>query len=267
VVAFAVLGAQHTLPGPAEVDSITGTRTDLYTLVLVATLLLGMAEVLRDNSNQTILPQIVRPDQLETANGRIWSIEGITNTFVGPPLGSLLLLVAFSLPFFVDAGTFFAAAALVAIIPGAFRAKRDGPEPARTFREELGQGVGWLMRHPLLRPMAVILGLMNGAMMIAASTFVLFSQEVMGVGPLLFTAIGFGGALGGLIGGNVAPAISKRLGSGTTLAVAMGGLAIIPFLIGGIARWQVVLVLFGFQAFFGILWNVITVSLRQTIIP
>ena len=266
-VAFAVLGAQGTLPGPDQLDAVTGTRSGLYALVLLATLLLGMAEVLRDNSAQTILPNIVRPDQLEKANGRMWSVEAVTNIFVGPPLGSILLLIAFAIPFFVDAGTFFLAAALVALIPGTFRAKRDATKPTQTFKQELGEGVRWLMGHSLLRPMAIILGLMNGAWMIAFATFVLFAQEVMGVGPLLFTVIGFGGAVGGLVGGNIAPRISRRWGSGTSLAVSLGGLTITPLLVGLIAWWPAVLVLFGFQAFLSILWNVITVSLRQTIIP
>ena len=53
--------------------------TFLYGLVLVATMLMGFAEVIYDNS---------------------------ANTFVGPPVGALLLIVAFSVPFFVDAATF-----------------------------------------------------------------------------------------------------------------------------------------------------------------
>lgn len=266
-VAIAVLGAQADLPGPNEVGAVTGTQWGLLTMVLVATLLLGMAEVLRDNANQTIIPNIVRPHQLEKANGRIWGVEAVTNTFAGPPLGSILLLVAFSLPFFVHASTFFVAAAMVALIPGTFRAKRDPNRPKQTFREELGEGVRWLMGHSLLRPMAIILGIMNGAGMIAFATFVLFAQEVMEVGPFLFTVIGFGGAIGALLGGHVAPMVTARLGSGTALALSIGGLAVVPFLVGVIAWWPAVLVLFGFQAFFGILWNVITVSLRQTIIP
>jgi predicted MFS family arabinose efflux permease len=266
-VAIAVLGSQDVLPGPDEVGTVIGTRWGLLVLVLVATLLLGMAEVLRDNANQTIIPNIVRPDQLEKANGRIWGVEAVTNTFAGPPLGSILLVVAFSLPFFVHASTFFVAAAMVALIPGTFRAPRAPDQPKQTFRAELGEGVRWLMGHQLLRPMAIILGLMNGAGMIAFATFVLFAQEVMEVGPFLFTVIGFGGAIGGLLGGNVAPWVTRRVGSGTALAISIGGLAIVPFLVGAIAWWPAVLVLFGFEAFFGILWNVITVSLRQTIIP
>ena len=267
VVAFAVLGSQDTLPGPDQLEAVTGTETGLFLLVLAATLLLGMAEVLRDNSNQTILPDIVEPHQLERANGRIWSIEAVTNTFAGPPLGSILLLVAFSLPFFVDAGTFFIAAAMVFLIPGKFRASREERAPQQSFRQDLGEGVRWLMGHSLLRPMAIILGLMNGAAMISGATIVLFAQDVLDIGPLLFTVLFFGGAIGGLFGGNLAPAISQRVGSGTSLAIALGGMAVGPLLIGLIPWWPLVIVIFGIEALLGMLWNVITVSLRQTIIP
>ena len=266
-VAFAVLREQDALPGPSELDTVTGTRTGLLAIVLLATLLLGMAEVLRDNSNQTIMPDIVRPDQLEKANGRIWSIEGVTNMFIGPPLGSLLLLVAFALPFFVDAATFFVAAAMVALIPGNFRAEREQSVPRQSFRHELGEGVRWLMGHPVLRPMAIILGLMNGASMITGATLVLFAQEVLEIGPFLFTVMFFGMAIGGLVGGNVASLVSARLGSGTCLALTLGGMAIIPLVIGLVPWWPLVTVLMGVVALLGMLWNVITVSLRQTIIP
>lgn len=267
VVAFAVLGEQDVLPGPHELHLVTSTNTGLYAVVIVATLLAGMAEVLRDNSGQTIMPNIAAPEHLERANGRMWSVEMVANTFAGPPLGSLLLLAAFSVPFFVDSGTFFAAAALVFLIPGTFRAERD-PEAAPTsFRQELGEGVRWLWRHELLRPMAIILGLMNMADMVSTATFVLFAQEVVDVGPFLFSVIGFGGAFGGIVGGHYAPRVSARLGSGNALALTLAAGIVVPALIGLFAYWPVVLVLFGMMTFWGLVWNVITVSLRQTIIP
>jgi MFS family permease len=267
-VALAVLGEQGALPGPDEVGSVIGTRTGLYLVVLLATLLLGMAEVLRDNSAQTLMPNIVDPDQLERANGRLWSAEGVANTFLGPPLGSLLLIVAFAVPFFVDAASFFAAAALVALIPGTYRADRgDRPPVPASFRAELKEGVRWLMRHPLLRPMAVILGLMNMAGMVSGATFVLFAQEVLGIGPLLFSVIGFGAAAGGIIGGAVAAWASKRFGSGTCLAVVLLVSGLTAFVVAFVPYWPVVMVVFGVEVLLGTLWNVITVSLRQTIIP
>jgi predicted MFS family arabinose efflux permease len=197
----------------------------------------------------------------------MWSAEGVANTFAGPPLGSLLLATMFALPFFVDAVSFLVACALVALIPGTFRPKRpEGSEPTH-WRTELAEGVRWLWGHDLLRPMAIILGLMNAAGLVSLATFVLYAQEVLDVGPLLFTVIGMGGAIGGIVGGSLASRLSKRYGSGTCLALTLGGSAVIAFVIAVFAWWPVVFVMFAIFSLLGILWNVITVSLRQTIIP
>ena len=267
LVALAVLGKQSGLPGPDELAGVRGTETGLYIVLLIATLLLGTAEVLRDNCGQTFMPSIVEHDQLEVANGRMWSAEQIANTFVGPPLGSLLLLATFALPFFVDAASFFAAAALVASIPGSFRAERPEGHVQASWRTELAEGFRWLWANDLLRSMAIILGLMNMASTLSGSVLVLFAQEILKVGPLVFTIMGFGFAAGAAVGGTVAPWMSKRLGSGTCLAMTLGSGAVVSFLIGLTSWWPVVGILFALGATLGAAWNVITVSLRQSIIP
>ncbi|MEN9646715.1 MAG: hypothetical protein RL238_3384 [Actinomycetota bacterium] len=270
LIAFAVLSQQDTLPAPDALDEVVGTRTGLYLLLIAATLLLGSAEVLRDNCGQTFMPSIVAPEHLERANGRMWSIESVANTFIGPPLGSLLLLSAFSIPFFVDAGSFFTAAALVALIPGTFRAVRPegaGEVEQPNWRVELKEGVRWLWRHPLLRSMAIILGLMNMASNLSGAMFVLFSQDVLGVTPLTFTLMGFGFAIGAIIGGYVAPWMSRTFGSGACLALTLGSGAVTQALVGVSSWWPLTGVIFAIGALLGSTWNVITVSLRQTIIP
>jgi MFS family permease len=153
IVAVAVLAEQDVLPAPDQVDQVIGTRTGLFVLLLVATLLLGMAEVLHDNSGQTMMPDVVDAEHLERANGRVYSIELVANTFIGPPLGSLLLVAAFALPFFVDAASFFVAAALVFLIPGSFRApvSEQTSAGASSWKAELREGLSWLWHHPLFR--------------------------------------------------------------------------------------------------------------------
>ncbi|MEP7048127.1 MAG: MFS transporter, partial [Ilumatobacteraceae bacterium] len=262
VVALAILSRQGTLPGADELSKVTGTATGLYVMLLVATLLLGTGEVLRDNCGQTFMPSIVEVDQLEKANGRMWSAEGIANTFIGPPLGSLLLIAAFSLPFFVDAASFFASAALVWSIPGSFHAERPDDHVERPWKTELAEGFRWLWSNELLRSMAIILGLMNLASALSGSVLVLFAQEILGVGPFLFTVMGFGFAAGGAIGSNLAPRLSRRLGSGTCLAIVLATSAVGSFLVGLSSWWPMVMVVFGFVATLGATWNVITVSLR-----
>ena len=271
VVGFTVLARQGALPAPEEIAAGLELTTDaaLYTVLLLAALFFGFAEVLRDNAAQTILPAIVEPGALEKANGQMWGVEMVANSFVGPPLGSLLIGVAFAVPFFFDAGTFAVAAALVWIISGVFRA--DGADQAPgtkvNWRGEIAEGFGWLWRHPLLRPMAIILGFMNGLGMVTFATFVLFAQEVLGTSALEFSILGTGAAIGGVLGTFSASRISARFGSGTALLLALLAGVIIPAVIGVSSHWIVIWVAFLVFTFTGVLWNVITVSLRQTIIP
>ncbi|MCB1245691.1 MAG: MFS transporter, partial [Acidimicrobiia bacterium] len=122
VVALVVLAQTDLLPSPDAIGSgvVDSTNHLVYTVLLVASLLFGFAEVLFDNSAQTILPAVVEPDGLERANGRLWGAEMVANSFIGPPLGSLLIGVAFALPFFFDMGTFAIAAVFIFLMSGVF---------------------------------------------------------------------------------------------------------------------------------------------------
>jgi MFS family permease len=157
----------------------------------------------------------------------------------------------------------------VFLIPGSFRA----PAPEQTsatpssWKAELREGLTWLWQHPLFRSMAIILGLMNMADMMTGSMLVLFSQEVLDVTPLTFTLMGFGFAAGGIVGGYAAPWLSRTLGSGTCLALTLLSGAITSALVGISSSWPVVAVLFALNFVLGSTWNIITVSLRQSVIP
>ncbi len=272
VVAFVVLSQQGVLPGPDEVaaGAVIGTDVMLYSAVLVATLLLGFAEVIYDNSAQTFMPAIVHVDQLEKANGRLWSAELVSNTFAGPPIGALLLVAAFSVPFFVDAGTFVVSAALIALIP----ATKKLPQPfsaevaeSSSWKDELRTGFRWLWSHDLLRPMAIILGLLNLLGTMSMATMVLFAQEVLDTTPTEFALLETGGAIGGAIGGWTASRIAQRIGSGPSLWLTLLGGGATTFLIGFATNWIFVWAMFAIFMLLAVLWNVITVSLRQAIIP
>lgn len=271
-VAVAVLGLGDDLPAPDELASVEGTRTGLYLVVVAASLLLGCAEVLRDNSAQTILPAIVPAEHLERANGRMWSAEQVANTFVGPPLGSVLLAASFALPFVLDAGTFVVAAALMFLVAGQFRstpgpdADAEGRAPT-SWTTELKEGVRWLWHHPLLRTLAIVLGVLNAIGSMQLGILVLFAQDVLHTSPLEFALLSTGAALGAVAGGYVAAPIKEALGSGPTLWLTLVVGVVVPIVAGATSTWWVVSVAFFFFSIFSVTWNVITVSLRQTIIP
>lgn len=271
-VAAVVFLNQDALPSPGEVagGAIGHPNTVVYMTLLVSALLFGFAEVLYDNAAQTILPAIVEPEGLEKANGRLWGAEMVMNQFVGPPLGSALIGIAFALPFFFDAGTFAIAAALIFALGGVFRVDHPasgtgGKRPG--FWNEIKEGVKWLWGHPLLRPMAIILGFLNGLFAVTAATFVLYAQEVLHVTTTTFAVLMMAGAAGGVLGSALAPKISEKLGSGTSLFTTLLTMPAATLVIGIATNWILAGVMFLVTAFTGVLWNVITVSLRQTIIP
>ena len=249
-------------------NSHVETNWLLYAVLIVTALLFGCAEVLRDNSAQTLLPSVVEEKQLESANGKLWSVEFLANSFIGPPLGSFILGIAIYLPFYFDASTFFISAALILTIVPAFKSSAPSNASSKIkFGAEIREGFGWLWRHELLKPMAIILGLMNLLGAMSTAVFILFAQEVLQTSVFVFAVLGTAGAIGGSLGGIIAPRISKRLGSGRSLALTLATVPATSLVIGLTSSWQIVWILLAFSTIFAVLWNVITVSLRQKIIP
>lgn len=269
-VGLVVFFNKDSFPALDELTTITNLQTNwpIYFTLLITAFLFGLAEVLRDNSAQTLMPSVVDKENLEKANGRMWSAESLTNSFIGPPLGSLLIGIAIFIPFFFDAVSFFFAVALIASLKGTFKPVADDkPREKINFRAEIKEGYVWLWAHPLLRPMAIILGSMNGLGTMVGATFILFAQEVLETSVFTFALLGTAGAVGGTVGGLLAPKVSAKLGSGRSLAMTLAAAPIGSLIIALTTTWQVVWVVVVFETFFAILWNTITVSLRQSIIP
>ncbi len=230
--------------------------------------LLGTATVPFAAASTSILPSVVVKERLAGANGRLFATQVVAGQMTGPPLGGLLFAFSASLPFLLDAGTFAAASVLVLTMGGSFRAKQRSEEaPPTTLRTEIAEGVAWLWGHRLLRTLALALGVMN---LTSAATFailVLYAGERLGLGPVgygvLLSSLAVGGALGGLF----AERVVGWVGTGTAMRAGLLIEASTSAVIALSHNAYVVgtmLALFGFHA---TVWNVVTISLRQELIP
>ena len=235
--------------------------------IYVAALVLGVGETLFDTASQSILPSVVRREQLSTANGRLYSVELVANQFVGPPLGGLLAAAALSVAFAVSAGAYLLAALALLALAGSFRPERSGPP--RRMRAEIAEGLRFVWSNPVLRTLGLMLGLMSLASTAYWSVFVLFAVDP---GPMGLSEGGYGlliasSAFGGLVGAWVAPRAERVLGrTRCLLAVTVTGAAalVTPALTPAVP-WNVLGgIVFGVGV---VVWNVITVSLRQRITP
>jgi len=229
--------------------------------------LVGTLETLFDNASQAILPAVVSREQLERANSRLLGAQIVTNQLAGPPLGGLLFSVAVAVPFLLDAGTFAAAAALVLALRGRFRPERKEGAPPTTLVAEIGEGLRWLWNHRLIRTLAVMLGVFNMTLAATDAILVLFAQDVLGLGSFGYGVLLTSGAVGGVIGSLMADRIIVWLGSGGALQAAV---LISAVVIGAVALTEsafVVWAVFLLIGLTGVVWNVITVSFRQAVVP
>jgi predicted MFS family arabinose efflux permease len=209
------------------------------------------------------LPDIVAKPLLHKANGNHQTITTIGQQFVGPPIGSLLFAVAVALPFGMDAGSFALSAALLATLP---RRRRQQTEhlPMRTA---IADGLRWLTRHRLLRTLAVLLGVNTFCGQLGNATLVLLATQTLHLNARGYGLLLAGAAIGSLLGGLVNARVVTRIGALPALLTALATNVVI-FVGIGLSPTAIVLgALLATNGFVTTLWNIVTVSLRQQIVP
>ena len=263
-------------------------------LAYLALLVLGCAEVVYDNSLVTMVPAVVTDkDQLFRANGWVHAAQNVANDFLGAPIAGLVAGFALFLPFALQSVAATASAIMLALIAGSYVARGDqgptaaantaattgpatgpttGPTtaPARArsgARAELAEGLSWLWRHPLFRFFALTSSVMSATGAAILAIYVLFAREIVGLGP---TGYGLTLAVGGagmVAGTRLVDWTARRLGRARVLRYGLFGHGVI-FLVCAVSPHVLVVsaVLFCW-GLFGAYWNVITLSLRQVLIP
>jgi len=247
----------------ALVLAVTVGAGSLWVLY-VAALCVGTAETLYDTTAQSIVPQTVGPALLARANGRLYAVELTANQFVGPPLAGVLTVAGVAVAIGAPLVLWLAAVGVLTLVRGVYRAERAAPA---TMRADIAAGLRFLWRHRLLRTLAAIVGVFNLATSATSAVLVLYALGPMGLSEQGYGILLTATAAGSLLGSFVAEWMARVCGRvrSLTLAILAGAMLVgapavtaNPFLVGA-------------AAFVGgvgvVVWNVISVSLRQRITP
>jgi MFS family permease len=224
---------------------------------------LGSCEVLFSNASQAVLPDIVPKSLLHKANGNQFTITTVGQMFVGPPLGSFLFAVLIALPFGVDAGSFAVSAVLLATLPRRTRAQTEHP-PIRTA---IADGLRWLTGHRLLRTLALLLGVNTFCFQLGNVTLVLLATQTLHLSTRGYGLLLAGGAVGSVLGGLVNARIVIWIGALPALLIALVANVFIFEGIGISPNATVLGALLALNGLVTTMWNIVTVSLRQQIVP
>ena len=234
-------------------------------VLYVAAFAIGAGEAFFDTNAQSILPAVVGRGRLVAANGRLFAVETVTNTFIGPPLGGVLVAIAVPIALGSVAAGFILAAVGLLLMSGSFRAERSGP--SRGLIHEIGEGIGYLAGHRLLLALSLMVAL---GRLGSAGFFALFA--LYAVGPvglddvgygILFITIGAGSLVGSLIVGRSVRWLGRPGVLFASTVVFAIGIAI-PALTANVMVIGAGLFVTGIAI---MSWNVTNVSLRQSILP
>jgi MFS family permease len=239
-------------------------RVSIVVVYLVAALL-ASAEAVVDSSSMALVPSTVHESDLERAGGRLTSTELVTNDLVGPPLGGLLFGLAIAAPFGLDALTFAGAALLMSFMAGSYRSGAVRAE-GTAMRGEIADGFRWLWNDPLLRRLATISTALGTASYVGNVVFVLFARETLGLSAFGYGLLLVPGAFGGIAGSLLAPRL-RRYPLRYALAGAALGSGVTTWAMAGVSSPVAVALLAAGSLGFVMVWNVLTVALRQRVIP
>jgi MFS family permease len=232
--------------------------------------LVGIATVFFDVAYQSYLPALVERQQLIDGNAKL-EISRTAAQLGGPGLAGIVInalkapaAIAFDAVSFVGSAFFI------------FSIRKQEQKPARDhasprMREELREGLRYVLTHPFLKNIAACTALFNFFGNLGFAVLLVFARRQLHLTPL---AIGLALTLsniGPLLAAFNAHRISSRFGVGRTIIAAsiLGGPAflVIPFAPHGNAALTFLIPAFVLGGLANVIYNVTQVSLRQAITP
>jgi MFS family permease len=233
--------------------------------IYVGAFLTATLTIAFDSGQFAAVPNLVDRDDLVTANGRLQASFAAA-TVAGPLLAGLLLAVVdVETIFVVDSATFAISAVSLALVRTSFNPEQP-PERKHILRD-VSEGLRYVLGHPVLRNISLMMALVN---FVAATTYtqlVLFGKAELGLTDTQVGVLFAAGSAGIVVLGLAAGPIRKRLSfSAAALgALMLSGLLTVAFAFND--RYGVALVLWAAVSGLGLFFNINTISIRQQIVP
>jgi MFS family permease len=240
------------------------TMGQLYAVAIAA----GVCTVFFDVSYQSYLPALIGKEDLVDGNGKLAATQSFAQV-TGPGLGGGLVgLVGAARAMSADAISY--AVSVASLLAIGAREEPPRPGPHASLRKEIGEGLSFVLRHPILRKIMACTGTANLFASMALALQIIFLIRVLHVRPAgtgLLIAVA---ALGGVAGGALSGRLSRRIGSARIIWFSILVLSF-PQLLIPLAEpgWRVAAFVVGLGVlwFSAVVYNVAQVSYRQAICP
>ncbi len=233
--------------------------------------LVGICTVFFDVSYQSYLPSLVARDQLVEGNSKL-EISRSGAQIAGPgAAGGLVSAVGAPMAILLDAISFLVSAVfLFGIRKEEVLPERAEGTPRPSMLAEAKEGLGYVLKHPFLRPISICTGSSNFFWSMAGAILIVYAVRELEMSPAMIGLVFSLANAGPLLAALTANRLAARIGVGPTIlwtAVLFSTAGIFyplapkelpePFFVAG-----------GILAGFGaVAYNITQVSFRQAITP
>lgn len=249
-----------TVPVAAWLGDLT------YVHLLLAALVAGVLTVFFEVASQAYLPTLVDRDGLARANGRLVSTQQVARLSGRPLSGPVVQLLGSANAVLAITASFVASALLLR----GMRAPERAVEPReRALWADMAEGLRFVFRHPLLRPVVLCTTSFNLTNAMWGAVTVLFLLRDLALSTTAAAALlgvgSAGGVLAGLLAGRLARFGQVRL-VWLSMLVTQPTWVLVPLAEPG---WRVVLFAVGTLVTSAgvVVYNISQVSLRQALCP
>lgn len=220
-----------------------------------------------DAANFAAIPSLVRQEHLVTANGRIQAGYS-TASVTGPLLGGLLLtIIPLPLLFFITTTSFLLSASFLYRIRASFQGDPGERKSSTSLRDDVVEGLHYVLKHPLLSWITLLLLLINFILPTSSTQLVLFARQWFSASEFQIGLLYAGGSLGTLVFSLTAKHFQKKWSHG---AIALGSLMLVGGFIAltALTRWYwLLLLLWVLRGGADVLFLIHAYSLTQSNVP
>ncbi|MGM1029514.1 MAG: MFS transporter [Actinomycetota bacterium] len=238
----------------------------LYAVALVV----GVATVFFDVSYQSLIPSLVRPQQIAEANGKLQATYELAN-IGGPAVGGWLIgIVAAPFAIVATVGT-YAGSAIALLLTRDHEQPRAADDHAPILRE-IGEGLRWVLGNPLLRRIVSTTAVSNFSSTLSFTLLPIFLLRELGLTPAAMGVIFSLGAIGGLLGAIATPHIVRRIGEARAIPMSAIAFSVVACFLPLAATFPAIAFPLLVAQFFVssamvLLYNITQVTFRQRITP
>ena len=256
----------NVLRAAAILSAVALLVTDHMTLTLLIVIVLINAggRATYYSALQAMVPELVKDDDLERANGVLTGTESGAEYLVGPVVGTTLFTASQSAPFLADA-----VALIASCIPFVrFRSKAPAPTGASELKSNsIWEGARLLFADRRLRVLVLMVACLSLFQGMESGVLVLLATTKWGVREGAYGLFLAATAVGNLLGSALADGRVRRFGSARTL---IGGAVVsgVGYLIMASAHsWVVAAPAFALVGVAVTVITVVAISLRQRLTP